>query len=69
MLVESKYFQCEKCGEHSICLIFAPQAETAIQLIGLKPRKPQNVTLSSVSIAGQWLQRRCTFNHLNQSGH
>ncbi len=43
MLVESKYFQCEKCGEHSICLIFAPQAETAIQLIGLKPRKPQNV--------------------------
>ncbi len=33
MLVESKYFQCEKCGEHSIRLIFAPQAETAIQLI------------------------------------
>lgn len=33
MLVESKYFQCEKCGEHSIRLIFAPQVETAIQLI------------------------------------
>ncbi len=30
MLVESKYFQC---GEHCIRLIFAPQAETAIQLI------------------------------------
>lgn len=33
MLVESKYFQCEKCGEHSIRLIFVPQAETAIELI------------------------------------
>jgi len=33
MIVESKYFQCEKCGENSIRLIFAPQAETALQLI------------------------------------
>ncbi len=33
MLVESKYFQCEKCGEHCIRLIFAPQAETAMQLM------------------------------------
>lgn len=32
MFVESKYFQCEKCGENCIRLIFAPQAETAVEL-------------------------------------